>query len=286
MLVTMLCFTGLDTTMKYTLGFYPLMEANWGRFFFATLFAALVAGRRLPEIAKSKLPQWQFLRSFMLGLTTVMFNAAIMGVPLPTGTTIMFLTPIIVTMLSSLLLAEHVGWRRWSSIGVGFLGAVIVAAGNEYSGNTNSWSVVLLLVAAFTNASYHTVTRRLRGDNPLTTLLYGTALGTIITTALLPFSDWIWPTPAGWGLLMLAGGFGCLGHLFLIRAYNNAPASVVAPFSYSQLIWSTTTGYLIWGDFPNLATICGAGLIVVSGFYIFLRETKLAREKAPEAEPA
>jgi drug/metabolite transporter (DMT)-like permease len=270
--------------MKYTLGFYPLMEANWGRFFFATVFAALVAGRRLPEIAKSKLPQWQFVRSSMLAITTVVFNAAIMGVPLPTGTTIMFLTPVIVTLLSSLLLAETVGWRRWTSIGVGFLGAVIVAAGNEFTGKTNSWSVILLLIAALTNASYHTVTRKLRGDNPLTTLLYAAALGAIITTLLLPFSDWVWPTPAGWGLLVMAGGFGCLGHLFLIRAYSSAPASVVAPFSYSQLIWSTITGYLVWGDFPNLATICGAALIVASGFYIFLRERKLSLPDTTESK--
>ena len=163
-----------------------------------------------------------------------------------------------------------------------------MAAGNEYSGNTNSWSVVLLLVAAFTNASYHTVTRRLRGDNPLTTLLYGTALGTIITLDLLPFSDWIWPTPAGWGLLMLAGGFGCLGHLFLIRAYNNAQTFlVVASFSYSQLIWSTTTGHLGLGASPISPPFVAlvSSLCPDSTFFCAKNKTGVGH-KAPEAEPA
>ena len=275
MLATMLCFITLDTTMKYTLGFYPLMEANWGRFFFATVFAALICGRRLPELMKTRLPGWQALRSLLLAITTGVFNAAIMGVPLPTGTVIMFMTPIIVTMQSSLFLGEHVGWRRWLGIAVGFSGALVVAAGSEFSGTTSLFSIGLLLIAAVTNASYQTVTRKLREDNPLTTLLYAAALGAVFTSILLPVSDWVWPDLKGWGLLVLAGLAGCLGHLCLIRAYSLAPAAVVAPFAYSSLVWATIYGFLIWGDFPTAATLIGAALIIGSGLYIFLRESTL-----------
>lgn len=271
----MLCFITLDTTMKYTLGFYPLMEANWGRFFFATVFAALICGRRLPALLRTKLPQWQALRSLMLAITTGVFNAAIMGVPLPTGTVIMFMTPIIVTMMSSLLLGEQVGWRRWMGIAVGFLGALVVTAGSEWSGTTSLFSIGLLLVAAFTNASYQTVTRRLRNDHPLTTLFYAAALGAVFTSILLPVSPWVWPDITGWGLLVLAGLAGCLGHLCLIRAYTLAPAAVVAPFAYSSLVWATIYGFLIWGDFPTLSTFVGAAMIIGSGLYIFLRERTL-----------
>ncbi|MBG1231539.1 DMT family transporter [Aestuariivirga litoralis] len=281
MLATMLCFITLDTTVKYTLAFYPLMEVNWGRFFFATVIAVIIAGRRLPQLLKTALPQWQALRSLLLAITTGVFNAAIMGVPLPTGTVIMFLTPIIVTMMSSLLLREHVGWRRWLSIGAGFLGALVVTAGSEWSGTTSLFSIGLLLIAAFTNASYQTVTRRLRTDDPLTTLIYSAALGAVFTSILLPFSSWVWPTPAGWGLLMLAGLAGCLGHLCLIKAFTAAPASVVAPFAYSSLIWATIYGFLIWGDLPNVTTLVGAALIIGSGLYIFLRERQLGQQREP-----
>ena len=275
MLATMACFITLDSTMKYTLGFYPLLEVNWARFFFATVFAAMIAGRNLPTILKTAQLQWQFIRSLFLAITTGVFNAGIMGVPLPTGTVIMFMTPIIVTMMSSLLLGEHVGWRRWSSIAIGFLGALIVTAGNEWAGNTSSFSVGLLLIAAFTNATYQVVTRQLRTDNPLTTLFYSAALGALLTTLILPFSNWQWPTMGGWALFVGAGLAGCVGHLCLIKAYSYAPAPVIAPFAYSSLIWATLSGFVIWGDLPGGSTLLGAALIIGSGLYIYLRERKL-----------
>jgi drug/metabolite transporter (DMT)-like permease len=285
MLAAMICFISLDTTMKYTLGFYPLMEANWGRFFFATLFAALICGRQLPQLVKTRLPGWQALRSLALALTTGFFNAAIVNVPLATGTVIMYMTPIMVTLMSSLFLAEHVGWRRWLGVAVGFSGALIVSAGSEWSGATSLTSVVLLLIAAFTNALYQTVTRKLRDESPFTTLFYSAALGAVFTSILLPVSPWVWPTPAGWGLLVLAGLCGGIGHLCLIKAYTAAPASLVAPFAYSSLIGAVFYGFVLWGDLPTWTTWMGAALIIGSGLYIFLRERTLGVTR-PDPTPA
>jgi drug/metabolite transporter (DMT)-like permease len=275
MLATMLCFITLDAIMKFNLQTYSLVEVTWGRFFFATIAAILVCGKNLPRLAISHAPKTQMLRSVFLMATTGLFNAGIMSVPLATGTTIMFMSPILVTMLSTLVLGEHVGLRRWIGIAVGFVGALIVIQVWKTGTEGLNIGTLLLLVAALTNASYQIATRKLRADDPLTSLLFTAAAGAIASSLLLP---WHWATPdaRGWMLLIASGIAGCAGHLCLIRAFQAAPASVVAPFSYSSLIWATLFGFVIWGDFPKLPTLIGAALIIGSGLYIFLRERKLA----------
>jgi drug/metabolite transporter (DMT)-like permease len=276
MLATMLCFITLDAIMKYSLQTYSLVEVTWGRFFFATIVAIIVCGKNLPRLAISHAPKTQILRSVFLMATTGLFNAGIMSVPLATGTTIMFMSPILVTMLSTLVLGEHVGLRRWIGIAVGFVGALIVIQVWKTGTAGLNLGTLLLLCAALTNASYQIATRRLRADDPLTSLLFTAAAGAIVSSLLLP---WHWSTPdfQGWCLLIASGIAGCAGHLCLIRALHAAPASVVAPFSYSSLIWATLFGFVIWGDLPKFTTLVGAALIIGSGLYIFLRERKLAQ---------
>src|SRR5260221_3302558 len=126
MLATMFCFISLDAMMKHLLESYSLVEVTWGRFFFATVAAFLLCGSRLPNLAISRTPKLQLLRSVLLMSTTGVFNAGIRSTPLPTATTIMFMSPLLVTVLSVPLLGEHVGSRRWLGVAVGFAGALIV----------------------------------------------------------------------------------------------------------------------------------------------------------------
>jgi drug/metabolite transporter (DMT)-like permease len=274
MLATMGCFISLDATMKFALQTYSLVEVTWGRFFFATICAFVVCGRNLPRLAQTKSPGLQGLRSVLLMATTGLFNVGIANLPLPTCTTIMFMSPILVTMLSSLMLQEHVGWRRWSGIVIGFCGALVVIRIWQTGISGINQSAIYVFAAAFTNATYQIFTRKLRGENPLTSLLFTAAAGAIVTSALLPW-HWTMPDAFGWLLLILSGIFGCAGHLFLIKAFTAAPASVVAPFSYSSLVWATLFGFTIWGDWPQATTLIGAAMIIGSGLYIFLRERKL-----------
>jgi drug/metabolite transporter (DMT)-like permease len=275
MLATMVCFITLDAIMKYNLQYYSLVQVTWGRFFFATIAAIIVCGQRLPELAVSHAPKQQVLRSVFLMATTGLFNAGIMTVPLAMGTTIMFMSPILVTLLSIVVLGEHVGLRRWMGIAIGFVGALVVMRVWTVGTDGLNHGTLFLLAAALTNASYQIATRKLRLDDPLTSLLFTAAAGAVATSALLPW-HWSMPNLNGWALLIASGIAGCLGHLCLIRAFQAAPASVVAPFSYSSLIWATLFGYVIWNDWPNVTTRIGATLIVGSGLYIFLRERKLA----------
>ncbi len=271
MMATLFCFITLDSTMKHLLETYSLVEVTWARFFFATLIAIVVCGRNVVRLARSQSPKKQMLRSFLLMSTTGVFNAGIRSTPLATATTIMFLSPILVTLLSIPLLGENVGIRRWAGITVGFIGAIIVVQPWQSGVSGIGIGVLFLLVAALLNANYQIATRMVRNDDPLTSLLFTAVAGAIVTSCLVPWF-WTWPSTFDWMLLVLSGLAGALGHLFLIRALRLAPASVIAPFSYSSLIWATLFGFVIWGDWPDFWTWIGAALIIGSGLYIFYRE--------------
>lgn len=275
MLATMLCFISLDTIMKYLLQSHSLVQVTWARFFFATLIALAASAGNLRATLSSKALGLQTLRSLFLMLTTGIFNAGIRTVPLATGTTIMFLSPILVTVLSIPLLKEQVGPRRWIGVIIGFIGALVVV---RPGAGTLGFGAVLLLVAALLNASYQLITRQVRlYDNPMTSLVYTASAGAVVTSLIVPWF-WDWPTAEGWLLFVAAGFAGGVGHLCLIQAFRNAPASVVAPFSYSSLIWAALFGWIIFSEWPDMWTWAGAALIIGSGLYIYHRE----RQHHPE----
>lgn len=271
MLATMFCFITLDTIMKHLLESYSLVQVTWGRFFFATLVAAMACGPRIGSLAVSRVPKLQLARSVILMTTTGLFNAGIRTTPLATGTTIMFLSPILVTLLAVPLLGERADLKRWIGITIGFAGALVVVRPWQSEMGGLGFGVLFFLLSALCNASYQLITRRVRNDDPLTSLLYTAAAGALVTSAIVPWF-WQWPTPFDWLLFIGAGAMGGLGHLCLIRAFHRAPASVVAPFTYSSLIWATLFGFTIWGDWPDLWTWTGAALIIGSGLFIFHSE--------------
>jgi drug/metabolite transporter (DMT)-like permease len=271
MMATLFCFISLDAIMKHLLESYSLVQVTWARFFFATIYSVIMCGTRVPQLVRSVVPKKQLLRSVLLMSTTGAFNAGIRTTPLATGTTIMFLSPILVTLLSIPLLGEKVGVRRWAGIVMGFTGAIIVVQPWKSGLQGVGVGIAFLLVAALFNANYQIATRMVRDDDPLTSLLFTAAAGAIVTSCLVPWF-WSWPSVTGWGMLVASGIAGGLGHFCLIRALQLAPASVVAPFSYSSLIWATVFGFVIWHDWPDFWTWVGAAIIIGSGLYIFHRE--------------
>jgi drug/metabolite transporter (DMT)-like permease len=282
MLATYFWFLVLDSLVKLGLGRMSLVEVTWGRFFFATLLVAIICGKRLPSLLKTDSPGVQSVRSLFLMLTTGFFNAGIARVPLTTASTIMFLSPIFVTVLSIFVLKEKVGMRRWFGIAIGFLGALIVINPNT-SADTLSQVVIVgtlfLIAAAINNACYQVTTRKLRHDDPMTSLLFTAAAGAVVTSFMLP---WFWTGPdiLSWALLVAIGAAGVVGHFCLIRAFQCAPASVLAPFAYSSLLWATLFGYMLWGELPTSNALVGAALIIFAGLYIFFREHRLKEAKA------
>jgi len=281
MLVTMFWFVTLDSTAKYLMQSYPVPQVIWARFFFHLIFVIILMGPRLRTQVKSQSLTHQCLRSLFMFTTTVLFFIGISTLPLTTASTIMFMAPVILTILCIPLLGEKVGPRRWIGIIIAFAGAVVVM--RPGSGSLEL-SILIVLAAAFTHAMYQVFTRKLgTRDAPMTSLFYTAITGAAVMTVVVPF---VWQPVAAldWPLFVFAGIAGGIGHLCLIRAFRQAPASVVAPFSYSSLLWATAFGYVLFGNLPDAWTLTGAALIVGSGLYIFHREQTLKRQKsrAPE----
>jgi drug/metabolite transporter (DMT)-like permease len=194
--------------------------------------------------------------------------------PLANAHAILAITPLLVTALSVPLLRERVGIRRWSAIGIAFVGVLIIlrpglAAVHPYA--------LVALMCALMFALYQVLTRMVsRDDDAAVTLFYTAAVGAIVLSAIGPFF-WTWPDAKGWGLFVLVGLIGASGHFLLINALRLAPASSLQPFSYSILIWATVVGFLLFDNLPDLWTIVGAAIVTASGLYTFARERRISR---------
>jgi drug/metabolite transporter (DMT)-like permease len=276
MLITTFFFVSLDTVAKHLVSSYPVLQVVWGRFLFHMILAALILGPRFALLARSANLPLQIVRSIFLLATTILFFSGVRLLPLADASAIMFTSPILLSILAIPYLGEKVGPYRWAAIFVAFLGAlVVVRPGSGMMGA----GALFLLGCAFCNAFYQLITRQLRGtDDARTTLLYTGLAGTVGTSLAVPL---VWtPVALGdWPLFAALGVFGCLGHFTLIKAFQSAPATVVAPFSYASIIWAILFGFFVFDDLPDLWTLVGATIIAAGGLYILHREQVRKREK-------
>jgi len=268
-------FPLMNAMMKLLTARYPVLEIVWARF---TGHLIVMLAIFLPQYGRrliaTRRPWVQIGRSaLMLGSNSV-FVMAIGKVPLATASAIGFTSPLIVTALSVPLLREQVGWRRWSAVFVGFVGALLII--RPGSGFANP-AVLLLLASALAYALYQIATRRVMAyDSPATGIVFAALLGSLATSAVQPF---IFVLPKSLGDLAMLASLGCLGglgHFLVIKAFQAAPASVIAPLGYVELIGTATLGYLIFANFPDPLTWVGAVIIIASGLYIAMRERKRA----------
>lgn len=269
MMMTMLMFVLMDTCAKLMVQIYPTMQVVWARYFFQVLILLIVLAPKLTTLAKTASLKFQLLRSMFLLGATLSFFTGLNTVQLAEASSIMYTAPLLVTALAPFVLKEKVGLRRWVSIIVGFVGAmVIIRPGHDPLGVGAFW----MLGAATSYAFYQLSTRALsHQDSPLTTLFYSALLGCAIMTAVVPFHFQM-PDLWGWFIMFLAGLFGTVGHYCMIQAFTNAEASAVAPYTYSNLIWATLIGFVLFGDVPDIWTYVGAFIIIASGLYIMHRE--------------
>ncbi len=217
------------------------------------------------------------MRSSLLLGSTVFFFLAVKHIPLADATAIGFVSPLLVTGLSVPLLGEQVGIRRWIAVIIGFASVLLIIRPGF---GMVHWAMSLPVLTAACFALYQITTRILsRSDGTATTYFFSATVGLAVTTAWLP-AIWVTPDLWGWLSLIFLGSAGGFSHYLLIRAFAMAPASLLAPFAYAQLIWSITIGYLWFGDFPDLWTIGGGAIICLSGLYVLYRERRLTRARA------
>ncbi len=177
--------------------------------------------------------------------------------------------PLMITVLSALVLKEHVGARRWAAVVVGFLGVLLILRPGLAVFNPAS---LLILAAAALFAVYQILTKVLgRTDGPITLTLYTALVGVAVYSVVLPFDARV-PDAQGLALLALAAAGGTIGHMLVIQALETTPASVLQPFNYVQLVWATLVGFLVFDEVPDGLTVTGASVVVASGLYVWWRE--------------
>jgi drug/metabolite transporter (DMT)-like permease len=279
MTVAMLVVPASDVLAKLLTGSMSGSEVAFGRFF-AQFVVAAVVGLMLGEGRRLMPPAFlgHVLRSVLLAATSVLFYSALAVMPLTDALAIAFAEPMILTAVSPWLLGETVGPRRWAACGIGFVGTLMII---RPSFQVFGVSALLPLGSAVTFAGYHVMTRRLSGKGSLVaqqfaTGLVGTvALGLALAAARLGGLDvgrLVWPGPTEWVVFAMIGVVSFVSHAMVIRAFACAPAAVLAPFGYLEIVSATTLGYLVFGDFPQTMTWIGIALIVGSGVYIAHRE--------------
>ena len=271
MCLALVCFTLLDGTAKWLGRSMDPLAVVWARYAVSMVAVSLFVNPwNTPGLARSNRLGLQIARSVLLLVSTAMNFMALQHLQLAQTISILFATPLIVALLSGPLLGERVGPRRLAAIGVGFVGVLVITRPGL---GTMHPAVLLSVAGAVAYAVYNVLTRRLAAhDSTATTLFYSGLAGTALTTPLLPI---VWtqpPSPEAWILLGMIGVFGAAGHWLLILAHARAPAAVLAPFIYTQIVWMTALGYAAFGDLPDLWTLAGGLIVIGSGLYLLHRE--------------
>lgn len=282
-------FVVQDSISKYLSRFYPVPAIVWARYFFHLLLVLIALGPRMGlGLARTRRLGVQLVRGLLLALSTLLFIFAVKQMPLAESSSISFLAPVLVTLMAAFILKEKVEWARWLAVAGGFAGVLIVIRPGS---GLFAWASLLPLGTATCFAYYQILTRQLAHlENPYTSIFYSGLVGSVLMSFTLPFV-WTMPQSLDHALLFVVIGIvGGSSHLILIKAYDCAPASRLAPFSYTQLIWVVLVGYLVFGDFPDHWSLIGIAVIMASGIYIAthqrlsdLQQRIEMRESAPGA---
>ncbi len=280
MLLALFLFVIMDASGKALTADYNIWQISWARYLFHLAILPVFFRRQtVTSVLRTSKLKLQLLRSALMLGSTVFFFAAVSYIPLAEATAIGFVSPLLVAAFSVPLLGEKVGPRRWAAVIVGFIAVMLIIRPGF---GMIHWAYLLPLVSAACFALYQITTRILsRYDSSVTTLAHSVSVGLLVTTVvmLLP-GQWRNPDLQGWMLMILVGAVGGIAHYILIRALTLAPAALLAPFAYLQLVWAAIVGFLWFGDVPGWSTLAGTAVLAASGLYVMYRERKAAQAAA------
>lgn len=264
-------FLGIsDVTAKYLSATLPSIEIAWIRF---VVFALIMTPAMMPGSPLFALPTnrlgLQLMRGVAVLASSLFFISGLRFLPIAEASATGFVAPLLVTALSIVFLGEKVGLRRWIATGVGLIGVIIILRPGTGAFHPAAF---FPLVSALAWACTLIMTRMMSGTERATTVMtYSSIAGVCILSALVPFV-WVTPTWHDIAFGLFIGLASTAGQWIVVLAFRYADASVLAPFSYSQLVWVSLLGFLIFGEVPDVYTVTGAAFIVASGLYTAHRE--------------
>jgi drug/metabolite transporter (DMT)-like permease len=278
-MLAMLCFAGMDTISKWLVTDYSVGQMMWIRYILLCLFAWFVVRRQgLRAAMRTTRPALQIVRSVVAVVEGATFVLAFRYLPLADTHAVAATSPLIVIALGVVFLGERAGAARWLAVAAGFAGVLLIVRPGFRSFD---WPLVLPLAGAAMWAGYQVLTRLAsRTDAPGTSLLWS-AIVALIGTSFVGPVYWQWPTATAWALMIVISLMGAVAHYALIKALDYAEAGAVQPYAYTLLVWVTILGFVVFGDTPDLWTILGAVIVVLSGLYTWHHDRRVVSAATP-----
>ena len=271
--LTYLVFSLLDGSAKWLVSVMPVIMVVWLRFATHVLVAGVVLfPLRGFGLVRTQHLRWHVVRALMFVAMTGINFWALQYLQLTVTSSIFFSVPLIIALISASFLGEKLVAGKWIAIVAGFAGVLVIVRpwGAEFHP-----AMLASVVNALMYAAFMMMTRRLAAYDSPETIQYLPAVGATIGLAPFAFAAWEWPSGwLEWTVACLMGVLGGLGHYLLALAHRYAPASVIAPFLYQQVIYMALFGYLVFGDVPSAWVWLGAAIVIASGLYLFSRERK------------
>jgi drug/metabolite transporter (DMT)-like permease len=262
---------GLDLSAKEILVSYSLEQFVFLRSIIGVALFLLLA-RQFGGFSRLKTERWRWHLVRTLFAVGAMFGFfyGLARMPLVNALTLGFTAPLMVTALSVPILGEHVGWRRWTAVVIGFFGVLIILRPGEQQ---VSLAHIAVLIAAFCYACLAITARKLSNtENSYSLSVYVTSGPLLVSLTMLSRGNWQSPDLNGWILFILAGACSVIAWIGIIGGYRRASPAMLAPFEYTALIGGAIAGYVIWNEVPDKWVVAGATVIIVSGLFVVYRE--------------
>lgn len=271
MVATTLVFAVQDGFSRHLAGEYNVLMVVMIRYWFFAAFVIWIASRKaggLRAAAATSQPWVQGFRGLLLATEICVMVGGFVLLGLVESHAIFAAYPLLVAMLSGPVLGERVGWRRWTAIGVGFIGVLVIL---QPGAGVFTPAALIPLTAAFMFALYGLLTRYVARRDATATSFFWT--GTVGAVAITIVGVWFWEpmTLGDWGWMAALCVSGASGHWLLIRCYEVAEASVVQPFAYLQLVFASLIGVTVFGEVLERHVVIGAGIVMAAGLFTLWR---------------
>ena len=267
----------MDTIAKYLSAELSFFQITWARYFFTvfwTLPFMFIFFRK--NLTWSENPKLQILRGITLLSANICFFYSISIISMAKALTLAFIAPLVTTALSTIILGENVGIKRWSAVFLGFVGMLLIV--QPIFTDFNYFYLSPVIFCIFFACVAISVKSLSKTEPNYTIAFYFTFLCTLLGLASLFFEEWKMPTLIDWIIIIVMGLCGSIANLLLTQSFRLADASLVTPIKYLSLVFAIVFGFLIWSEVPKVLTLFGALLVVLSSLIIFVREKQLKKQ--------